>query len=142
MGDCKIKATCTGTKTWAVCTQYESNVNSESSLDDSTCLNLEETTQDIYNQLDGINDLSELGEECLTYVLEEGKLLVKNVLLKHEQEICTLKTQIATLQTTNLCNTDITGCGLDLSCLVDACGNPINTFSQLVQAMIDKICEP
>lgn len=136
-----IKAKCTGVKTWAVCTQYESEVNSESSLDSSDCLNLEETTSDIYEQLEGINDLSALGEQCLEYVEEEGKLLVKNVLLEYENKICELLERVEDLESTDLCSKDITGCGIDLSCLVGECEQPIETFGQLVTAMINKICE-
>lgn len=138
---CKgIKATCTGTKTWAVCTQYESSVNSDSSLDDSTCLSIEETTQDIYDQLEGMSTEG-LGELCLTYTLSEGKLLVKNVLKKFEEKICELEEQIENLQNTALCDMPIGTC-VDVSCLSDACNNPITTFGQLMQALVDNACNP
>jgi len=85
----KIRHTC-GSTTYAVCANYEGIVNSQSELSEESCLNLEETTSDIYNQLETIldnSDLSALGEQCLTYVEVEGKIFVKNALLKMEEEI-------------------------------------------------------
>ena len=137
----KIKATCTGVRTYAVCTQYEGTVNSDSSLDDTTCLNLEETTQDVYNQLEGISTEG-LGELCLTYTLEEGKILVKNVLKKLEQEICDLKTKVEQLETINICNQNIIPCNLDFGNLLNACGNQPATLAETLQVILDNLNTP
>ena len=45
----KIKHTCFE-PTKAECVDYEGTVNSQSELVDNSCLSIEETTQDIYNQ--------------------------------------------------------------------------------------------
>lgn len=64
----KIKQNC-GNYIFAVCTKYEGDVSNNSSLT-AGCLNLEETTQDIYDQLDVIDsklDMSSLNNDCITF---------------------------------------------------------------------------
>jgi hypothetical protein len=134
----KIKDTC-GTRNYASCIDYENIVNTNSSLDASDCLNLDEVAEDIYTQLEGIN-LSALGEACLTYVDSEGKLIVKNVLLKMEEEICTLKEEVKTLKEKPLCDLPLGDC-VDTLCLADVCDNTITTVGQLLQALVNKVCE-
>jgi hypothetical protein len=136
----KIKATC-GVTNFATCIYYENTINTDSELDDNTCLTIEETTQDIYNQLENL-DLSALGDLCLSYTTVGGKNIVKNVLLKFEEKICELSEKVNLLETTDICNKSITSCNLDLSCLdLLPCDTPINTLGDLLQAMINKICE-
>lgn len=135
----KIKNTC-GTRIVAECVDYESTVNTNSSLAESDCLTIEETTEDIYTQLEEIN-LSALGESCLTYVeTEDGKLIVKNVLLKMEEEICTLKTELETLKDNPLCNQKINSC-IDVTGMVDVCDNPIETWGAWAQLITNKYLE-
>ena len=134
----KIKYTCDGEKP-AVCIRYEGEVNTNSEYTNESCLSIEETTQDIYNQLEDIN-LSELGNSCLEYVSEQGRLKVKSVLLKLEEEICTLKEKITELEERPLCDYKINNC-IDTSCLVDACGEQITTYGQLMQAIVDRLCD-
>jgi hypothetical protein len=136
-----IKAKCTGQKTYSVCSQYEGTVNAQSSLIGEPCFNIEETTQDIYNQLEQI-DLSELGDACLTYILDENKVIVKNVLLKYEEEICSLREEIETLKNTAFLDMSIADSNLDFECLTDACEGSINTVKELLQALITKSCTP
>ena len=82
----KVKNTCAAS-TYAECVTYEGEVNENSTLKTHCALSIEETTQDIYTQLEEIN-LSELGNTCLEYILnEEDKIIVKNVLLKFEEKI-------------------------------------------------------
>ncbi len=51
----QIKQNC-GDITYAACTQYQGGVSNESDLDPiNSCLSLEETTQDIYDQLDDLS---------------------------------------------------------------------------------------
>jgi hypothetical protein len=136
----KIKNTC-GTRIQSECVDYEEIVNTQSSLDVDECINLSETTKDIYEQLEEINDLSELGESCLEYIENEnGKLVVKNVLLKFEEEICTLKTEITTLKNTAFMEISLVNSGLDFECLSDSCSESINTVKELMQALISRAC--
>lgn len=135
----KIESTC-GTTNWATCIIYEGTTNENSPLKDDCKLSVEESIEDIYTQLEQIN-LSDLGEKCLTYVLEEGKIIVKNVLLKYEEEICTLKEKVETLETTSFGDTNISAMNLDLDCLALPCDTSITTVKDLFQALINKSCE-
>ena len=139
----KIKSTC-GTTNYATCISYESVLPEFSELTD--CVDLDQTTTELYSLVGEIKeeiDLSELGNKCLEYVeTDEGKIVVKNVLLKFEEKICELEEKITDLETTDICNKSITSCNLDLSCLdLLPCDTPINTLGDLLQAMINKICE-
>ena len=134
----KIKATC-GVTNFATCIYYESTINTDSELDDNTCLTIEETTQDIYNQLENL-DLSALGDLCLSYTTVGGKNIVKNVLLKFEEKICELSEKVNLLENRPLCEMPLGDC-VDTKCLVDACNENISTVGQLLQALIDLNCE-
>lgn len=136
----KVESTCT-TKNYATCIIYESEVNEVSELSDHCALSIEETTQDIYNQLEEIN-LSELGETCLEYILDPNdKITVKNVLLKFEEQICTLKEQVITLQNRQLCDLPIGECLESLDCLELPCETNIITLGDWMSAVTAKICE-
>lgn len=139
----KIKDTC-GIKYNARCVYYDDYIPLYSSLLDEECITLEETTADIYHILDDIKseiDLTELGESCITYETEEvGVIKVKEALKTHETEICLLKEALEDLSSTDCC-TDITGWGIDTKCLEDECGTGFNSLENLIQAMINKLCD-
>jgi hypothetical protein len=138
----KARYTCGGSIGMASCLNTEVSPNDESSLSNEDCLSQEEVNQDIYDQLGDIYDsidLSELGEECLTYVTLEGKNIVKNVLLKMEEEICSLKAQIEEQKTTAICDLSIEDCGLILGDLVDNCGEQPTTLKELLQVIITQL---
>lgn len=138
MGSCrdnKLKYNC-GTKHNARCVFYDGNIPAFSDLKD--CITLEETTEEIYEHVQEIEDsidLSELGKKCIDYseFQKEKDLKVKEAFLAIESEICLLKEQ------DDDCCIDIEK--LDLKCLVDPCDNPINNQTQLMQIIIDQICE-
>ena len=135
----RLKHTC-GSTNYATCIQYESSVNTDSQYDENDCLSIEETTQDIYNQLENL-DLSALGELCLGYVQENNKNIVKNVLLKFEEEICNLKEELELVKNRQICDIPITECLPNLDCLTDACDNNITTLGEWMLAVQTKICE-
>ena len=135
----KIKHTCSTTN-YSTCVHYEGSVNTDSELVNETCLDLEQTTQDIYNQLENL-DLSALGELCLSYVQEDNKNIVKNVLLKFEEEICNLKEELELVKNRQVCDIPITECLPNLDCLTDACDNNITTLGEWMLAVQTKICE-
>jgi hypothetical protein len=139
---CKTKITCTGQKTYAVCAEYESQVNLESYLDENSCISVEEALEDIYKQLPQI-DVTDLNTGCLTYTLDtRGKLIVSKMLEKHAEEICSLKTEIESLKETTLCNTAITDCNLDFGDLVTACGSQPRTVKELFQLLLNQHITP
>jgi len=138
----KIKYTC-GEVSQATCVAYETTLPEFSEITD--CADLDATTTELYTlvgELRDQTDLTELIEQCLDYVLIGGKLFVKNALLKQGEEICALKEEIQTLKTTAIFDTPLTGSGLDLLCLTDACSNEITTYGELFQALITKSCTP
>lgn len=124
-----------------MCTEYESNVNVDSSLVDVDCKNGEEVIQDIYNQLENL-DLSALGELCLEYVQVSGKNIVKNVLLKHEEKICELEERVLELETTDICNKVITACNLDFGDLLTTCGDQPTTLAEVLQIILTQLNTP
>lgn len=136
----RLKHTC-GSTNYATCIQYESSVNTDSELVNETCLDLEQTTQDIYNQLENL-DLSALGELCLSYTTISGKNIVKNVLLKFEEKICELENRVEELETVDICNQSITSCNLDFGDLVDACGNQPTTLAETLQLILTQLNTP
>ena len=135
----RISHTC-GERTYLICSEYEGSVNSDSSLIEESCLNGQEVVQDIYNQLENL-DLSALGELCLSYVQENNKNIVKNVLLKFEVEICNLKEELELVKNRQICDIPITECLPNLDCLTDACDNNITTLGDWMLAVQTKICE-
>ena len=90
----KIKCNC-GTHQNARCVYYDAYLPKYSKLDED-CVNIDETTGELYeNQekiLDSI-DLVKLGKKCIDYseFQEEGSLKVKEAFLTLENEICELK---------------------------------------------------
>ncbi len=72
-------------------------------------------------------DLSSLeGCEGITPVKQTVKQEFQNVY----NILCELKTDLGLPIT-----------GIDVKCLVDPCGNPISTLGQLLQAIVDKLCD-
>lgn len=138
----KTKNTC-GEKGYATCVYYEKAVPDFSELED--CITLEETTEELYKIIKDLKeqvDLSALGEGCLTYVEDEqNRIVVKNVLLKYEEEICTLKDKVEELETKSISEMLIADWGLALDCLTLPCDNSIATVKDLFQAIINKTCE-
>lgn len=138
----KVKQTC-GIPTMASCVTTEVTPNAQSSLVGESCLSQEEINEDVYEQLGDIRtetDLSALGDKCLTYVKVGGKLFVKNALLKMEDEICTLKTEVENLKNRKICDIPIKECLTDFDCLTLPCDNSITTLKDWMLAMQTKIC--
>lgn len=133
----KIKFTC-GIPTQATCVSTEVTPNEASSLTEESCLSQEEVNEDVYEQLEKVwsqINLEDLGESCLTYTLEETKIIVKNVLLKFEEEICDLKQKVEDLEDRQLC--DFPLCDLELGDLVDQCDEQPQTLGALLQILIN-----
>ena len=136
------KFSCGGLKTPAVCVYYRGYLPKYSKLD-ADCAVIEETTEELYKNQEFILksiDTSKLKEDCIDYptteIDGEDKILVVDVLQALQDEICTLKE-----------NTNESDCGciditkLDLKCLEDEpCANP-SSITDVIQLMIDKICE-
>ena len=77
----KIKYGCD--TSYATCIIVESTPNPQSSLLDVECISQQDFNEDVYEQLENIqtqSDLSELGEQCLTYTTLNNKNIVKFIL--------------------------------------------------------------
>lgn len=137
----KISNTC-GQRINARCVFYDGYIPDDSILFGEGCINLEETTEDLYNITDEIKseiDLSALGSNCLTYDEETlGDIKIKEAALKFEEEICLLKTAVAALPSGDG-TIDVTT--IDTSCLEDVCGTGFASPNDLIQAIIQKLCE-
>lgn len=137
----KIKHTC-GSTVFADCTSYEGVLPEFSELE---CPSIEETTEELYDLVGEIKeetDLSELGNSCLEYVqTEEGKIIVKNVLLKFEEEICNLKEELELVKNRQICSIPITECLPNLDCLALPCDTSITTLGDWMLAVQTKLCE-
>lgn len=141
----KVKYTCGDSVAMSECVNFEGTPNTQSPLHSNTCLSQEQVDQDQYNQLEDIwsqTDLSDLGNKCLSYVKVGGKTVVKNALLKMEQEICELKTKVVTLENRQLCDMPITSCLSTLGCLALPCSSDIKTLGDWMNAVQIKICKP
>ena len=137
----KIKQTC-GPTTYATCVEYELNVNPNSSLTEEPCLTISETTQDIYTQLEDIDEqinLSALGQNVLLYVKDaKDRIVVKNVLIKYEQEIEELKEKVFNLETTDICSKSLVECDINFYGLLDECENPVVTLKDALQVLFNQ----
>ena len=137
----KVKHTC-GSIVFADCTSYQTELPEFSELE---CPSIEETTEELYNLVGEIKeetDLSELGEKCLEYLLDENdKIVVKNVLLKFEEEICNLKEELELVKNIQICSIPITECLPDLGCLALPCDTSIVTLGDWMLAVQTKLCE-
>lgn len=135
----KTKETC-GEVTYATCVDYEGDLGKNSKITDN-CVTIQETTEDLYYITDDIItdlDMSDLGDNCLTYPLIEGSVRPKTVLKVHEDEICEIKEKLEDLN--NLKNLDITSWNLNLDCLSDQCNNPVTTLGSLLEAIVSITC--
>lgn len=133
----KIKCNC-GTHQNARCVYYDAYLPKYSKLDED-CVNINETTEELYeNQekiLDSI-DLVKLGKKCIDYseFQEDDSLKVNEAFLTFEKEICELK---------NKKNDDSYSIDLDkidFKCLSDPCNNEITSLENLIQVLINEVC--
>lgn len=137
----EVKQKC-GVKIYAPCVSYEKSIPDWSGLSGETCVSAEDTINDLYENVGSIKEeinLSALGQQCLTYVPVGQIPKVKDILKTYEDEICLLKSQILTLQTTAICDANIESCGIDLSGIEDSCNNPIQTLGQLLNYIVTNL---
>lgn len=134
-----------GEKMFAPCVIVEGYEFPEfSGLSGEDCASLDIVIEDVYSILGDLQiDLSDFSSECLDLGEE---ITVKSILTVHDEAICELKEDVENLQ--NICNIldkDISECTVDYSCLLgtDPCGDEItiSTLNDLLQVMINKICE-
>ena len=134
----KISNMCDGLKPSA-CIEYEGDTNAVSPLKNDCALTIQETTEDIYNQLEEIN-LEELEDSILNYVkTEDGRVIVKNAFIKIDAEIIALKERVTELETTDICNKSLESCGIEVGSLVDSCGEQPLTLKDHLQLIYNTL---
>ena len=139
MGCCNdsIKNNC-GSKVYATCVYYEGYLPEYSDLD-KDCVVLEETTEELYKNQEFILksiDTSKIQEDCIDYPrTDDNKILVVDILQKLQDEICSIKEN----PDTPLSNIDLSN--IDMKCLEDEPCYNADSLNNVLQTMIDKICE-
>lgn len=138
----KRKYTCGDEKLRSICVYYDGNIPDWSILKEEDCRTLEETTEELYDEVDKLRtltDFSDLTSDCITLTEEDGKVTLKtfaqDVLTTLEELKCPEEPTELT-KDINLSEYD-----LDMKCLVDDCDNPITKLSVLLQALINQGCE-
>lgn len=142
-GKNKLKHKC-GIKTPATCVFYELELPEISKLKIlEDCISIEDTTDDTYSLIKSVFqsiDTKDLGEKCLTYETTKSSyeptkdvVLVNTVLLKFEDEICKIKEILSDSADDSL--------ELDFKCLVSPCETTITSLKDLLQVLIDAVCE-
>ena len=139
----KPKHTCGDRSSNARCVFYDLNIPSFSKLSDSECVTVEETTSDLYNLVswlrESINienlDIRDLDLQSVldSYEPTKQRYLVKDVLEGIISQVDDIK-KLAESNDTN------SGLELDFKCLVSSCGTPITSLKDLLQALIDEVC--
>ena len=138
----KLKHNC-GIKTPSRCVFYDLDLPEFSKLSIlNECITIEETTNDLYNITDLVLssiDTKELGKQCLKYKVSQNKykpfediIFIKDILLKFEEEICELKNETDSNSNDSL--------ELDFKCLTNPCNNEINSLKDLLQILINEVC--
>lgn len=142
----KLKRNC-GKHHNAKCTDYEGELREGTELDKCDDISVEDVIEDINTYLDEVSesiDLSNLGNNCITYDKVDNKIQVKEALLKIEEAVCDIKSQVTDTDSSDChkaFSADITCLGLDFKCLTDPCGNQIQNLGELLQALINQTCE-
>lgn len=139
----KPKHTCGDRSSNARCVFYDLNTPSFSKLSGSECTTIEETTSDLYNLVswlrESINienlDIRDLDLQSVldSYEPTKQRYLVKDVLEGIISQVDDIK------KLTDLNDID-SGLVLDLKCLGNSCGPPITSLKDLLQALIDEVC--
>ena len=139
----KPKHTCGDRSSNARCVFYDLNTPSFSKISENDCTTVEETTSDLYNLVswlrESVNveglDIKDLEIQSVldSYDNSKQRFLVKDILSEIISQVDDIK------KLTDLNDTD-SGLVLDLKCLGNSCGTPITSLKDLLQTLIDEIC--
>lgn len=99
MNNCgnRVKHTCGGVQTFAVCTKYEGSLSGHSKLNEGGCFDVQEVIEDIYSITEDIYseiDVSSITNDCIIFT--EPKTIV-SVTKQLYDKLCSLE-QIVTNQ--------------------------------------------
>lgn len=129
-----------GPKQYATCVYYELDVPSISSLTNEDCITIEQATKDLYDlvlQQSQNIDVSSIQTDCLEDLPEDYTIV--DVVKAQKEKICELETKVTTLENQDICDLSIENCDLDLTGLVDECGDPVTNLGQLLQLLAQNL---
>ena len=139
-----------GKKVNAKCVDYEGELHKNTKIGACDNPSVEDVIEDINDQIDLLSDsldLSELGNQCITYTKEGEDLLAKEAFKALEDKICEIAEYVGLPESactgcetcSPIFNEEIACMGLDLGQLVDACGEQPATVKDLLQLLINEI---
>mgnify|MGYP006428342399 CR=1 FL=1 len=129
MGCNKIKNTCID-NTHATCVDYELDISNISNITED-CVTIEDTTQDLYQLVESLQN--KIG-------VEENEV-VADLIDAQSSLIETLQQKVEILENQNVCEQSIEDCNLELQGLVDICGEQPDTVGDLLQIIVNQITQ-
>ena len=135
---------CGGPLQNAVCVKYDGKLP-KYSKHSKPCVRVEDNIEEIYSYQEDVLkhiDTSELGNDCLKYPKvnlnnSQSTILIKDVLIAFEEEICNIKQRGGSSGGTA---SGINLSGLDMKCLSSPCTKP-DSLVKVLQVIIDKVCD-
>lgn len=119
----------------SICTMYDGELPEWSELNDEICVTIEETTEELYNQVADIKeslDTSNLGGSCLQYPNNED-IKQKDANLVFEKTLCDL------LEIVKDNTNSVLACNLNYEGLVEECEDVPKNFCQFAQFILDEL---
>ena len=136
MGEtCNNRKYSCGEKISSICTIYDGELPVWSELNNELCATIEETTEEIYNQVSNIKenlDTNNLGGACLQYPNNEN-IKQKDANLVFEKNICDL------LEIVKDNTNSVLACELNYEGLVEECDDIPKNFCQFAQFILDEL---
>ena len=123
------------------CVDYDGPLSDNTTIVDP-CVNQYEVNEDIYSLIDTMTeglDTSLLGGGGGCGIATTSDT-VGGVLQDFEDEICSLRSRILTLEVKDYGALDVTGFGIDFTCLANVCETLPTTLAEWMQAIQDKVC--
>lgn len=134
-------STC-GHRTPAVCVRYNSDIPPYSKLNREDCHNLEEAIEDLYELITALRhktdmtgydpDCIEIDKKNTVYDRERSTYMIKDVLEGVTNKLCEIEEKLSVESDG--------GMELDFKCLKTECGNNITSLRDLMQVLINEIC--
>lgn len=135
MEACNNRKYSCGEKISSICTIYDGELPEWSELNDEICVTIEETTEELYNQVADIKeslDTSNLGDSCLQYPNNED-IKQKDANLVFEKTLCDL------LEIVKDNTNSVLACDLNYEGLVEECEDVPKNFCQFAQFILDEL---
>lgn len=122
----------------SACVIYEESLPDYSKLK-KNCATIQETTKELYDHQDKIKksiDLSNLNNGCIDFdEFKEGKeLQVHEAFNAIENKLCKVLDEMEDDEEESELN-------LDFKCLATTCGEPITSLKDLLQSLINEVCD-